>query len=455
MAKVRRKNEITKDREFKVVNFNAAGVDISPKELQVCVPSDRDERCNRTFGVYTKDLHEISSWLAKCGIDTVVMESTGVYWLPLFRVLKDDGFEVLLVNPKEAKNYAGRKTDEADAHWLMVLHTYGLLKPCYQPENITRRIRNLSRHRDNLIRSSSREVLHLQKEMEQMNLKLDNAFSDILGKSGQAIIKAILEGERDPEKLASLADRRCKKSKAEIMESLRATWDEDHLFIMKQSNDLYQFYQKKILETEAEIERLVSQYTSEVDAGKAKELVRSKKQRQQHTELSFDIEQYAFGLWGVNVMRIPSMGKNAVMRLVAELGADFTEKFPDARHFAAWANLVPNNKISGGKLLSSHVPKRNNPVGQVFRQCANSLFKSKEPLGDYFRHIKARSGHKQAMVATGKKLAVVFYTMVKEKKEYDATIYTNHRKSQLDRRIQRLQATILRLQNESARCAIA
>ena len=210
MAKVRRKNGITKDREFKVVNFNAAGVDVSPKELQVCVPSDRDEKCNRTFGVDTKDLHEISSWLKKCGIDTVVMESTGVYWLPLFRVLKGDGFEVMLVTPKDAKNYVGKKTDEADAHWLMVLHTYGLLKPCFQPENITRQIRTLSRHRDNLIRSSSREVLHLQKEMEQMNLKIDNAFSDILGKSGQAIIKAILEGERAPEKLAALADRRCK-----------------------------------------------------------------------------------------------------------------------------------------------------------------------------------------------------------------------------------------------------
>lgn len=231
MAKVSKKKKISKDREFKVVNVNAAGIDISPKEMQVCVPSDRDAHSNRTFGAYTQDLHEISSWLKKCGIDSVVMESTGIYWLPLFRVLKEDGFDVLLVNPRDAKNYAGKKTDEADAPWLMVLHTYGLLKPCYQPDNIARSIRNLSRHRDNLIKSCSREVLHLQKEMEQMNLKLDNAFSDILGKSGQAIIKAILEGERDPEKLASLADWRCKKSKEEIMASLQATWDEDHLFV--------------------------------------------------------------------------------------------------------------------------------------------------------------------------------------------------------------------------------
>ena len=246
MAKVSKKKKISKDREFKVVNVNAAGIDISPKEMQVCVPSDRDEHCNRTFGVYTKDLHEISAWLKECGIDSVVMESTGIYWLPIFCVLKEDGFEVLLVNPRDAKNYAGKKTDEADAHWLMVLHTYGLLKPCYQLDNIARSIRNLSRQRDNLIKSCSREVLHLQKEMEQMNLKLDNAFSDILGKSGQAIIKAILEGERNPEKLASLADSRCKKSKEEIMASLQATWDEDHLFVMKQCDDLYHYTRTRL-----------------------------------------------------------------------------------------------------------------------------------------------------------------------------------------------------------------
>lgn len=442
---------ITKDREFKVVNMNAAGIDVSPKELQVCVPSDRDEKCNRTFGVYTQDLSEISAWLTKCGIDSVVMESTGVYWLPLFRVLKADGFEVILVNPKDAKNYAGKKTDEADAHWLMVLHTYGLLKPCFQPENLTREIRSLTRHRENLIKSCSREVLHLQKEMEQMNLKLDNAFSDILGKSGQAIIHAILAGERDPKKLASLADCRCKKSREEIEKSLQATWDEDHLFIMKQSDALYQYYKKLIRETEEKIEELVTKYAAKVDT-KGAELMRSKKQKQLHNEVSFDIERLAYELWGVNVMRMPGMSKNSLLRLVSELGPDFIEKFPDVRHFTSWANLVPDNKISGGQLLSSKVPKRKNPVGQVFRQCANALWRSKEPLGDYFRHIKARSGHLQAMVATGKKLATIFYTMVQKKEEYDVSVYSRHRKKQLDRSIERLQAKILRLQNESAAC---
>ena len=177
--------------------------------------------------------------------------------------------------------------------------------------------------------------------------------------------------------------------------------------------------------------------------------------KQLHNEVNFDIEQYAYDLWGVNAMMIPAMSKNSLLRLVAELGGDFTDKFADARHFASWANLVPDNKISGGQLLSSKVPKRKNPVGLVFRQCANALNRAKNPLGDYFRHIKARSGYLQAMVATGKKLAIIFYTMVKNKREYDESVYSSHRKKQLSRRIERLQATILRLQDESARCANA
>ena len=213
MAKLAKKKQTAKGLRFEVVNPNAAGIDISPKEMQVCVPAGRDGDCNRTFDVYTEDLHYIAEWLKACRIDTVAMESTGIYWLPIFRVLKDAGFDVILVNASDVKNHSGRKTDASDAEWLMMLHSYGLLKPCFQPENIARTMRNLVRHRDNLIRSASREVLHLQKAMEQMNLKLDNVFSDILGKSGQAIIKAMLEGERDPKKLSASAIKDARKAR--------------------------------------------------------------------------------------------------------------------------------------------------------------------------------------------------------------------------------------------------
>lgn len=451
MAKLATKRKTGKGLRLEVVNSNAAGIDISPKEMQVCVPVDRDENSNRKFGVYTDDLNNIVEWLKSCHIDTVAMESTGVYWLPIFRVLKDSGFDVILVNASDVKNYSGRKTDASDAEWLMMLHSYGLLKPCFQPENIARTMRSLIRHRDNLIHSATREVLHLQKAMEQMNLKLDNVFSDILGKSGQAIIKAILDGERDPKKLSALADSRCKTSKDEIEKSLQATWDEEHLFEMKQSNSLYQTYQQLIMECDTKINEIATRYAAMVDAPKV-QLLRSEKRNAKKNLIGFDVEKAAYELWGVNVMRIPGMSRGSLMRLLGELGADFTDKFPTVKHFVSWANLVPNNKISGGALLSSKVPKKKNPVGIVFRQAANTLRAAKCPLGDYFRHMRAKGGYLQAMVATGKKLATIFYTMIQCKVEYDEDVYRKHRKTELQNKVLYLQKRLQRMELELVNC---
>lgn len=451
MAKLATKRKTGKGLRLEVVNSNAAGIDISPKEMQVCVPVDRDENSNRKFGVYTEDLNNIVEWLKSCHIDTVAMESTGVYWLPIFRVLKDSGFDVILVNASDVKNYSGRKTDASDAEWLMMLHSYGLLKPCFQPENIARTMRSLIRHRDNLIHSATREVLHLQKAMEQMNLKLDNVFSDILGKSGQAIIKAILDGERDPKKLSALADSRCKTSKDEIEKSLQATWDEEHLFEMKQSNSLYQTYQQLIMECDTKINEIATRYAAMVDAPKV-QLLRSEKRNAKKNLIGFDVEKAAYELWGVNVMRIPGMSRGSLMRLLGELGADFADKFPTVKHFVSWANLVPNNKISGGALLSSKVPKKKNPVGIVFRQAANTLKAAKCPLGDYFRHMRAKGGYLQAMVATGKKLATIFYTMIQCKIEYDEDVYRKHRKTELQNKVLYLQKRLQRMELELVNC---
>lgn len=451
MAKSAKKKQTAKGLKFEVVNPNAAGIDVSPKEMQVCVPSGRDVDCNRTFGVYTEDLRAIVAWLLTCGIDTVAMESTGIYWLPIFRVLKESGIDVILVNARDVKNFSGRKTDATDAEWLMMLHSYGLLKPCFQPENIARTMRNLVRHRENLIHSSSREVQHLQKAMEQMNLKLDNVFTDILGKSGQAIIKAILGGERDPKKLSAMADYRCKKSREEIEKSLEATWDEEHLFTMKQSQQLYENYQQLIKDCDLKIQEIADRYTATIDTQYA-EILRSEKPNPKKNQIGFDIEKTAHDLWGVNAMRIPGMSRASLLRLVGELGSDFTDKFPDVQHFVSWANLVPNNKISGGVLLSSRVPKKKNPVGMIFRQCANAIRATKSPLGDYFRHIRSKGGPLQAMVATGKKLATIFYIMVSRKQEYDESIYTNHHRTQVEHNIEHLQRKLERMQQELANC---
>ena len=257
MAKKAKSLHTKKGLELKIVNPNAAGIDIADTEMQVCVPSDRDGENNRRFGSFTRDLEEISGWLKACGVDTVAMEATGVYWIPLFFRLQEDGFDVILCNARDVKNISEKKTDEADAEWLMLLHSYGLLKPSFQPENEARQVRNLCRHRNALLRSAAREVQHMQKAMEQMNVKLTNVLSDIVGVSGKRIIGAILDdGERDPAALAEMADGRCKRSKEEIALSLEGTWDEDHLFVLRQSRDLYEFYQGMIAQCDAEIEAL-------------------------------------------------------------------------------------------------------------------------------------------------------------------------------------------------------
>lgn len=447
MAKVQKKNELAKKNSFMVVNPDAAGIDVSPKEMQVCVPEDRARDNNRRFGVYTKDLREITDWLKEVGVTTVAMESTGVYWIPIFSVLTEAGIDVILVNARIVKNYSGKKTDMSDAQWLMMLHRYGLLKPCFQPENKVRDFRRLVRSRDTLVKSAAREVQHVQKAMEQMNLKLDNVFSDILGKSGQSIIKAIIAGERDPKRLASLADRGCKKPREEIELSLQADWNDELVYEMSLYQDLYEFYQQKIREIDAKADAILDEICKAAPKAEGS-LVRSRKKVNKKNSVSFDIEAQAYQIWGVNAMSIPGMSRISLMKLVGELGADFVEKFPDADHFASWANLVPNNKISGGCLLSSRVPRKKNPAGIIFRQIAFTLSRSQSAMGDYFRKVQSRSGYMQAVVATGRKLAVTLYTMVARKTEYDESEYQKRKERTLRESADKLRLRLEALENK-------
>ena len=449
MAKKAKKIKTGKGLKLSVVNPSAAGIDVSSSEMQVCVPEDRDSDNNRRFGVFTEDLEFISDWLKACRIDTVAMESTGVYWIPLFMTLVSHGFDVLLVNAKAVKNIGEKKTDEVDAEWIMLLHSYGLLKASFQPNNEARRIRNLSRHRNNLIKTSSREVLHMQKSMELMNIKLGNVISDILGKSGQGIIQAILAGERDASKLAQLADLRCKSSKEEIAKSLNAKWDDDLLFMLKQSYELYLYIQQQIKACDMEMESVLKKYQKEVGGGQPfKECLRSKKKKNLKNGLSMDIEWYADQLWGVNLMRIPGISDTTLSSLLGELGHDFTDKFDSSKQFCRWCNLTPNNKISGGKLLSSKVPKRKNPVGQILRNAANSLRTSKSPLGEYFRHQQFRKGYIPAIIATANKMAKMIYIMLKNKTEYDEALIKSDSEQTLKKKLIRTQKTLEKIKEQ-------
>lgn len=444
MAKKAKKIKTRKGLRLKIVNPNSAGIDIADKEIQVCVPEDRDGDNNRCFGSFTCDLREICSWLHACRIETVAMEATGVYWLNLYLMLKDEGFDVYLANPLQVKNLMDEKTDEADAEWLMLMHSYGMVKPSFQPDNIVRKIRNLTRHRSNLLDAASRKILHMQKAMEMMNIKLSTVIADITGKSGQAIIRAIIKGQHDPHTLSLLADGRCKASKEVIAKSLEGTWDDEILFILSQNLAAYDFLQKQIEDCNHEIESLLVRYSSECDSAGA-ELIRAKKNVSSKNAVGFDMEKYAFDLFGVNIMAIPGMNVGSMLQLVAELGHNFTEKFETCAKFCKWCNVVPNNKVSGGKLISSHLKKTKNPVGQALRMCANAVKSEKTEMGNYFRRIKSRSGYAQAIVATAHKIARILYTMVKNKKEYYPRLVGLDEKELLTRKIEMAQRALDKL----------
>ena len=447
MAKKATKIKTPKGVRLKIVNPDSAGIDVADGELQVCVPEDRDGENNRRFGSFTEDLDSICDWLKTCRIKTVAMEATGVYWMSLFIKLKDAGFDVVLANPTQVKNFLEEKTDAADAESLMLQHCYGLVKPSFQPENLARKIRNLSRHRLSIVKKSGQETQRIQKAMEMMNIKLSTVISDILGKSGQAIIRAILNGNHDPKSLATLADHRCKASKEEIEKSLEGTWDEDLLLILQQSVDCYDFYQSQLAQCDQLIASFLAKYSSKVDIAH-NELVRTQKRTSQKNAVAFDMEFYAHAVLGVNLMAIPGMSSNSMLQIVAELGHDFTNKFDSCAKFSKWCNLTPNNKISGGKLLSSRMQKRFNPIGQVLRVCANAVRNEKTEMGAYFRRMKSRSGHNQAIVATAHKMARIIYTMVKCKTEYNPLKVGCNEEEILKRKILRAQNALASLKRK-------
>lgn len=450
MAKNAKMIKSSDGNKLAIVNPDAAGIDIADTEMQVCVPEDRDGDNNRRFGSFTCELNKIIVWLKDCHITTVAMEATGIYYLSLFLKLQDAGIEVILVNPLDVKNLSGHKTDSADAEWLMLLHRYGLLKPCYQPGNTARQIRNLTRQRNNLLRSAEKQILYIQKSLELMNVKLSTVISDVTGLSGRRIISAILAGNRVPEYLASLAMSNCKATKEEIALSLEGTWDTDLLFTLKQSVEAYDFFINQIADCDQEIEKLLKQYQARMDTASEK-LVRHKRKKNSRSKNApvIDIEQYAFSIWGVNVFDIPGLKDTAVMQLIGELGHDFIDKFETAEKFSRWCNLVPNNKISGGKLLSSRIMKKKNVVGQIFRTAATPMARDKGEIGNYYRRIRARSGALQANVATAHKIAKIFYTMVKTKQAYDPCRVGLCEKEITERKIAKLEKALARLMKAS------
>jgi len=435
--KSRKRMEQTK--ELGVINPNSAGIDIGSQEHYVAVPEGRDKKAVRSFASFTPDLYKLADWLKKCEIETVAMESTGVYWIPLYEILSSKGFDVKLVNARHVKNVSGRKTDVLDCQWLQQLHSYGLLSGAFRPDDQICQLRAYNRHREMLIQQSAKHVLHMQKALQQMNLQLHNVLSNITGKTGMQIIRAIISGEHDPKKLAKYRDGRCKNSQEVIEKSLEGNYRTEHLFALKQALELNDFYHEKIQDCDKEIEELLSKFDDQVDLDETdvpKAKVENKQEKSNTPK--FDLHKHLFRITGINLTALPGINSHTAFKIISEIGLDM-ECWPTENHFASWLGLCPGNKISGGKRLPGPSTPTANRAAAVFRMAASTLYRSKSALGAFHRRMKSRLGPAKAVTATAHKLAKLFYLMLKYGEAYVERGQDYYEKKHKDRVVKNLQ----------------
>jgi transposase len=405
-------------KQFSLFNPDAAGVDIGGAFHFVAVPADRDNNPVRQFNNFTSDLYQLADWLSTCGIKTVAMESTGVYWIPLYEILESRGFEVILVNARHVKNVPGRKSDVLDCQWIQQLHSYGLLRASFRPEQAICQLRSYMRQRESLIQYASHHIQHMQKALAQMNVQLANVVDEITGATGMKIIRALIAGERSPEKLASYRDGRCKQSEETIAKSLYGNFRDEHMFALRQAVELFDIYQTKIAECDLATEKVLSQITSDKQKNEKDTVeLKKKKRKRRNNELHFDANNYLQQLTGVNLTTIDGLGPHSVLRIISEVGVDMS-KWPTAKHFGSWLGLAPGTKISGGKKLSSKTKPSANRAATMLRIVASTLHHSDSALGAFLRRLKTRLGAPKAITATAYKIARLIYSMLKYGKEY-------------------------------------
>jgi len=394
---------------------NAAGLDLGVEEVYAAVPEDRDERPVRSFPTFTGDLQALAQWLKECGVTTVAMEATGVYWIPVYDVLEAEGLEVYLVNARHLQNVSGRKSDILDCQWLQQLHTFGLLRNSFRPREEVRAVRSLVRHRENLIRYRSAHIQHMQKALRQMNVLLDQVVSDITGVTGMSIIRDIVQGKRDAEQLAKHRDPRCQKSEEEIAHSLQGNYRPEFLFELRQALELYDLYSDKMRDCDREIEQLYTLLNQALP--EEEEPPSPPKRRRRGNAPAFDLHTQLYRLAGVDLTRIDGIDVLTAQTLLAEIGADVSA-WPTEKHFASWLHLAPNHRISGGKILTRSTSSGVARASLALRQAAQSLSHSQSALGAFYRRIRAKHGPAHANVATAHKLARIVYRMLKYKEEY-------------------------------------
>lgn len=425
------------------LNRNAAGIDVGAEEFYVAVPKGRDVESVRTFPTFTADIHHLVDWLIHCQIETVAMESTGVYWIPLYEILEEQGFEVFLVNARHLKNVSGRKTDVLDCQWLQQLHTYGLLKTSFRPPEQICAIRALVRQREMLVQYRAAHIQHMQKALQLMNLRLTNVLSDITGVTGMKIIRAIVAGEQDPEKLARFRDGHCDKREEEIMKSLEGNYKREHLFALQQALELYDFYGQQLQKCDLELEALYDEFEPPDPSGFQSPAPHKRKRRKNQPH--FDLTQALFRMTGgIDLTQVDGLDALTVQNILSETGVDMT-KWPSVKHFSSWLCLAPNNRITGGKVKYSSTPPTQNRAATAFRMAAQSLAKSNSALGAYYRRIRAKHGPSKANTATAHKLAQIVYFMLKRRETYhalDVSYYENQHRERTIRYLQRRAASL-------------
>jgi len=450
---------------FRLAPMNpcVAGIDIGASSVFICIGFADGHQEIREYLTFTEDLKNMLTWIQQNGIQSVAMESTGVYWIPVYDILAQAGIEVMLVNAYYLKTVPGRKTDVKDCQWIQQLQAYGLLRGSFRPNDEGVMLRGYVRQRSRLFELASQQVQLMHKALVQMNLQLNHVISDITGATGMNIIRAIVCGERNPTVLAKYRNIRCKKDEKEIAKALDGNYREEHLMALKHALEAHDFFHQQVLECEKAIEQMMNKWEKQAEESTPAQntipVERSSKngrgiQKKTEYNLSpyhFEVESSLQKILGVNLADIPGLDINGIIKILAEVGMDMS-KWPSAKHFASWLGLCPGNKISGGKILSGKTKPSANRAAQALRLAANVLYRSQTALGAYFRRMRARLGAPKAITAAAHKLAKILYTMLKERKSFTEVGQAAYEQAYKERQLLSLQKRAKELGYELKAC---
>lgn len=423
---------------------DAAGIDCGSAEHFVAVPPDRDPTPVRSFPTFTGDLHRLADWLTACRVTHVAMEATGVYWIPIFEILEARGFAVILVNARHVKNLPGRKSDVSDCEWLRDLHTLGLLRGSFRPTDGIVALRGYLRHRATLIESTGALVQRMQKALVQMNVQLPVVVSDITGVTGLKILRDIVAGRRDPQQLAQHRDPRCRVSPADLVAALTGNYRPEHVFVLQQNLELYDTYQQQLAACDTAIETHLAQLTAQVAPPPTPLAPARRRHGAYDNQPRFDLRTPLHHLTGADLSQIDGLGPYNALRLLAEIGTDMT-RWPTDKHFTSWLTLAPQNKISGGRLLSSRTARSANRAAAILRLAAQTLARTQTALGAFYRRVAFRIGAAKAITATARKLAILVYHTLKNHLVYvdpGADAYDAQHRTRVVRRLRQRATTL-------------